>query len=176
LPSAIHFDIAKKLFFTHQIREQNQNNYDTDLLTIYSLRLSLESRIRKLLGIDYATSKGKSIPLSTLIKVSKDLKTVRYSDDFNWIEIEWINDWLNHHMHRHIRPYPWVIFQTIEALKSFLDPKEPLFVEGRTIYSFYNATYVDNEAEFQKEIETSLKLEYPEIEIEWLASREIMKP
>ena len=175
LPSAIHFDIAKRLFFNHQIRNQNQNNYTTDLLTIYSLRLSLESRIRGLLGIDYATNKGKNIGLSTFIKVSKELQSVKYADDFNWTEIEWINDWLNHHMHRHIRPYPWVIYQAIEALKSFLDPKEPLIIEGRTVYSFYSATYVHNEKELEKEIESALKLEYPEIDIKWLSEREIVK-
>jgi hypothetical protein len=176
LPSAIHFDIAKRLFYTHQIREQNQNNYNTDLLTIYSLRLSLESRIRGLLGIDFATIKGKNIGLATLIKVSKELKTVKYSGGFNWTEIEWVNDWLNHHMHRHIRPYPWVIYQAIETLKSFVDPKEPIHLDGKTKFSFYNATYVDNETELEKEIEANLKLEYPEIKIEWLTKREIAKP
>jgi hypothetical protein len=175
LPSAIHFDIAKRLFLTHQIRKQNQNSYNTDLLTIYSLRLSLESRIRGLLGIDYATNKGKSIGLAILIKVSKKLKSVSYSNEFNWTEIEWINDWLNHHMHRHIRPYPWLIYQAIETLKSFLDPKEPRLIEDRTVYSFYNATYVRNEIELEKEIDTTLKLEYPEIEIKWLSKREIVK-
>lgn len=176
LPSAIHFDAAKKLFYTHQIREQNQNNYNTDLLTIYSLRLALESRIRKLLGVDYATNKGKSIGLTTLIKVSKDLKSVTYSNDFNWTEIEWVNDWLNHHMHRHIRPYPWVIFQALETLKPFVDPKEPIFVNEKKIYSFYSATYVHNEEEFEQELETALKQEYPDIEITWLTKREIVKP
>jgi hypothetical protein len=175
LPSAVHFDAAKRLFYTHQIREQNQNNYNTDLLTIYSLRLALESRIRGLLGIDYAISKGKNIGLATLIKVSKDLKSVSYSG-FNWTEIEWVNDWLNHHMHRHIRPYPWVIFQAIETLKSFVDPKEPLLINQKTIYSFYNATYVHNEEEFEQEIEAALKQEYPEIKIMWLTRREIVKP
>jgi hypothetical protein len=60
LPSATHFDIAKRLFLTHQIGDQNQNNYGTDILTIYSLRLSLESRIRGLLGIDFATPQRKA--------------------------------------------------------------------------------------------------------------------
>jgi len=175
LPSAIHFDIAKRLFFTHQIRDQNQNNYNTDLLTIYSLRLSLESRIRGLLGIDYATSRGKNIGLSSLIEVSKGLKSVLYSNEVNWAEIEWINEWINHHMHRHIRPYPWIIFQAIESLKSFVDPKEPFVDEERIVYSFYSATYVQNEEEFHEEVFITLEQKYPEIEIKWLTKREIMK-
>jgi hypothetical protein len=175
LPSAIHFDIARRLFNTHQIRDQNQNNYNTDLLSIYALRLSLESRIRGLLGIDYATNKGKNVGLTSLIKVCKGLKSVEYSDPVNWTEIDWINDWINHHMHRQIRPYPWIIYQAIESLKSFVDPKEPFVRGSGTVYSFYSATYVENEEELHNEIESALKLEYPEIEITWLSSREIMK-
>ncbi len=177
LPSAIHFDTAQRLFYSHQIREQNQNNYNTDLLTIYALRLALESRIKGLLGIDYAINKGKNIGLASLIKVCKELKSVKYSDAVNWTEIEWVNDWINHHMHRHIRPYPWIIYQAIESLKSFIDPKEPFVTESRTTYSFYSATYVQNEEELQKEIDYTLKMQNQnhEIEIVWLSGREIMK-
>ena len=176
LPSAIHFDTAKRLFFTHQIAKQNQDNYGTDLLAIYALRLSLESRVRGLLGIDYATNNGKSIGLATLIEVSKNLKSVSYSADFNWTEIEWINEWLNHHMHRNIRSYTWVIYQAIEALQSFLSPKKPLLIEGSTVYSFYNATCVHDEIELEKEIESTLRLKCPEIKIKWHSKREILKP
>jgi hypothetical protein len=62
------------------------------------------------------TCKGKNIGLNSLIKLSKELKTVKYSKAVNWTEIEWINIWINHHMHRHIRPYPWVIYQAIELI------------------------------------------------------------
>jgi hypothetical protein len=175
LPSAIHFDIAKSLFFTHQIRDKNQNNYDMDLLAIYALRLSLESRIKGLLGIDYAISRGRKIGLSSLIEVSKGLKNVIYSNEVNWAEIEWINEWINHHMHRHIRPYPWIIFQAIESLKSFVDPKDPFVDKERTVYSFYSATYVQNEEELQEEVFTTLKQKYSSIEIKWLSKREIIK-
>ncbi|OCB75558.1 hypothetical protein B0A79_23895 [Flavobacterium piscis] len=176
LPSAIHFDIAQRLFITHKIRDQNQNNYNADLLTIYALRLALESRIRGLLGIDYATNKGKTVGLNSLIKISKDLKSVLYSKDLKWNEIEWVNKWINHHMHRHLRPYPWIIYLAIDSLKLFIDPKEPFIDEIRTVYSFYSATYVENEKDLHEEIESSLKHEYPEIEITWLAKREILKP
>ncbi len=175
LPSAIHFDTAKRLFSTHQIRNQRQNNYGLDLLTIFSLRLSLESRIRGLLGIDFATNNGKPVGLNLLIKVSKNLKSVSYSNSLNWNEIEWINDWINHHMHRLIRPYPWIIHQAIESLKSFVDPKEPIKIGDSIRYSFYSATLVENEENFHQEIETSLKTELPEIEINWKNEREIMR-
>ncbi|HYG03893.1 MAG TPA: hypothetical protein VD927_15705 [Chryseosolibacter sp.] len=174
LPSAIHFDIASRLFLTHQIRDQNQDNYGTDLLTIYSLRLSLESRIRGLLGIDFATINGKPVGLNKLIKVSKGLKSVKYSETVNWPAIEWINEWINHHMHRLLRPHPWVIHQAIESLKPFLDPQDPVTIDDRITYSFYSATYVVSERELHNEIESALKIECPAIVIKWKDNREIM--
>ncbi len=173
-PSAVQFDSAKRLFYNHQIREQNQNNYATDLLTLYAIRLSLESRVRGLLGIDYATVKGKNIGLSTLIKISKGLKSVEYSIKTEWTEIEWVNNWLNHHMHRHLRPYPWIIHQALEILRPFIDPKEPLIKLNRTIRSFYSATYVNDEIALEKEIESNLQELYPEVKIRWLDKREIV--
>lgn len=175
LPSAIHFDAAKRLFLTHQIRDQNQNNYNTDLLSVYALRLALENRVRGLLGIDYATNKGQIIGLNTFIKISKTLKSVRYSEMLNWTEVEWINSWVNHHMHRHLRPYPWIIHQAFESLQSFINPQEPILIEERSTYSFYSATCVPNEDEFHEEIGRALKIEYPDIQITWLNKREIMK-
>ncbi|QXP52615.1 hypothetical protein [Cellulophaga sp. HaHa_2_1] len=175
LPSAIQFDSAKRLFYNHQIREQNQNNYSTDLLTLYAIRLSLESRVRGLLGIDYATNNGKNIGLSTFIKIAKGLKYVEYSSNTEWTEIEWVNNWLNHHMHRHLRPYPWIIHQALEVLRPFVDPKEPLIKSNRTIHSFYSATYVVDESALQKEIEATLKELYSKVQIRWLDKREIVK-
>ena len=173
--SAIQFDNAKRLFYNHQIREQYQNNYSIDLLNLYAIRLSLESRVRGLLGIDYATTNGKNIGLSSLIKISKRLKCVEYSTKTEWTEIEWVNNWLNHHMHRHIRPYPWIIHQALEILKPFVDPKEPLIKSDRTIHSFYSATYVNDENALENEIELHLKELYQEVDIKWLNKREIVK-
>lgn len=173
--SAIYFDSAKRLFYNHQIREQYQNNYSTDLFTLYAIRLSLESRVRGLLGIDYATTNGTNIGLATLIKISKGLKSVEYSNKIEWTEIEWVNNWLNHHMHRHIRPHPWIIHQALEVLKPFVDPKEPLIKSRRTIHSFYSTTYVNDEEAFEKDIESNLNELYPDVKIKWLNKREIEK-
>lgn len=174
--SAIQFDNAKRLFYNHQIRKQYQNNYSVDLLVLYALRLSLESRVRGFLGVDYATlSRGNKIGLSTFIKIAKKIKSVVYSKEIDWIEIDWVNNWLNHHMHRHIRPYPWVIHQAIEILKPLIDPKEPLIKSGRVIYSYYSATYVNDESALKNEIELHLKELYPEVKIRWLNKREILK-
>lgn len=175
LPSAIHFDTAINLFYTHNIREQHKNNYSTDLLTIYGLRLSLESRIKGLLGIDFATYNGKPIGLNTFINISKNLKSVNYSKNINWTEIEWVNKWINHHMHRLVRPYPWIIHQAIETLKPFIYPKEPIKTNHKTTYSFYSTTIVENENELHNEVENALKSLNQTIDIQWKSSREIIQ-
>lgn len=175
LPSAIHFNTAKSLFYNHQLKDENQNNYAVDLLTLYAIRLSLENRVRRFLGIDFAENNRNRIGLSQLIKVSKKLKSVEYSKKFDWNEIEWVNNWLNHHMHRNIRPYPWNIHQAIESLDDLIDPKEPIKKGQRTIYSFYSATYVNDENEFNKEVEFILRQMFPHVKIHWLLRREIAK-
>jgi hypothetical protein len=173
LPSAIHFGNARSLFYLHKIPEKN-NNYDTDLIVIYAIRLSLESRIKGLLGIDYVTENGIPIGLAKLIKVSKELKSVKYSDKFNWIEIQWVNEWLNHHLHRLLRPYPWVIHQAIEVLQPFLSPKEPIINQHTMRYSFYSASIVENEKIFKTEVETALNLQGSNINIQWKFQQEVM--
>lgn len=174
--SAVQFNNAERLFYKHQIGEHSQNNYSTDILTLYALRLSLESRVRGLLGIDYATIRGKYVGLSTLIKMSKGLNSVEYGKKVDWTEIEWVNNWLNHFMHRHLRPYPWIIHQAIQVLKPFINPKELLIKSNRTIRSFFNATYVNDESELEKEIESTLKEIDSEVKIKWQLKREIVKP
>jgi hypothetical protein len=173
LPSAIHFDIAKRLFLTHQIRDQHQDNYGSDLLTVYTLRLSLESRIKGLLGIDYADTKGKPIGLNSLIEIAKELKSIKYSDKFSWQEIDWVNKWINHHIHRSLRPHPWIIFQALLSLEPLLSPKEAIETKDNRIYSWYSATFVEDELTLHEEIDSALKTKDPEIKIAWLAKREV---
>jgi hypothetical protein len=173
LPSAIHFDIAQRLFLTHQIRDQHQDNYGSDLLTVYTLRLSLESRIKGLLGIDYIDTKGKPVGLNSLIEIAKELKSIKYSDKFSWQEIDWVNKWINHHIHRSLRPHPWIIFQALLSLEPLLAPKEAIEIGDTTIYSWYSATFVENEQTLQEEIDSALKIKYNDIKIAWLAKREV---
>ena len=176
LPSAVHFDNAKILFYSHDIRKQFQDNYSVDLLVIYGIRLSLESRIKRLLGIDYViTSKKHNIGLSQFIEISKMLKHVEYAKEIDWEEIDWIVKWLNHFIHRLIRPYPWVIHQCIVILENFVSPRSILTTSNKKILSFYSATVVLNEEKLKNEIERHLKKIDEEIIIRWTDYREILK-
>jgi len=173
-PTRSHFRNVKNLFYEHQILESQKGNFDTDLLVTYGLRLSLEKRIRGLLGIDIATVKSKPVGLSSLIDVAKKLKNVNYSQDIRWDEIKKLNNWINHYIHRNIRPYTWTIHEAIQILEPLMNPKKPIIENGNKRYSANASTYVINEEELKNEIESLLKSKFPEVKVQWLPEREIL--
>ncbi len=173
LPSAIHFKNSRSLFYFHKIPEGN-NNYDTDLITLYAIRLSLESRIKGLLGIDFITENGKPIGLGKMINISKQLRSVKFNKNFSWNEVQWVNEWLNHHMHRLLRPYPWIIHQAIEILQPLLLPQEPVITENTKKFSFYSASIIENNVDFKKEVKLALGTTNSNVKIQWKLQREIM--
>lgn len=173
LPSAIHFKNSRSLFYFHKIPEGN-NNYDTDLITLYAIRLSLESRIKGLLGIDFITENGKPISLGKMINISKQLKSVKFNKNFSWNEVQWVNEWLNHHMHRLLRPYPWIIHQAIEILQPLLLPLKPVITENAKKFSFYSASIIENNVDFKKEVTLAFETTNSNVKIQWKLQREIM--
>lgn len=174
-PSTLHFTLASHLFYNHDIRNDCQSNNGVDLLVVYYLRLALESRVKRLLGVNSVKTKnGGNLGLDNLIGICRSLKNTTYSKDINWNEIVSVNKWLNHYIHRNIRPYPWSIYQAIKALEGFIDPKEPVFYNGRRTYSFYSATYIEDEDIFHDEVNDALTSKYPDIKIRWLRQREIL--
>jgi len=175
LPSTIHFEIANRLFQSGNFESSDNDNYSTDLLALFGLRLALEKRIKGLLGIDSASDNGKDIGLSVLIETCTRLNAVLYSKDFMWPEIKLLNTWINHHVHRAIRPYPWSLFMAFETLRPFISPKKVLHINGRKINSWYSATFVSDEQILQEEIEQILNEKSSDIKIKWLPKREIAK-
>ena len=174
--STIHFHSAKNLFFNHQILKSHQDNYMSDLLTVYSLRLSLEKKIRAMLGIDYAKkSNGSKVGLSTFIDTLKEITCIQYFEKIDWQEIILVNDWANHFMHRHIRPYPWTIYQAILILEPLLNSKKPIKLKsGQNLYSFDSPGYIEKEKEYDEEIEKILNRKIPDIQISKLDYKEIV--
>ena len=74
--------------------------------------------------------------------------------------------WLNHHMHRNIRPEPYIIHTVLKYLK-------PIFTAGKkelggsTLYSFDMSAYVEDSEAYHEEIEMKLKKKYPGYNIMW---------
>lgn len=173
IPSSIHYKHAKSLFYRHDLPQDSKNNYASDLLVLYAVRLALEKRIRGFLGIDFATIHDKPVGLSKLINICKSLKEIQYATTINWQEISWVNVWLNHYMHRHLRPFPWTIHQIFEILDSVLNPT--MYKHGdREIHSFYASTVVFDHEQFSKEVLSKLKDLNNDIEVKWAWEKEVL--
>lgn len=174
LPTGLHYKQVEWLFYKNRLPDETKNRYHLDLLILYGLRLSLEKRILGFLGIDYLLSHGKPVGLSRILPIVANLKNVVFDPNINWDEIKMVNDWLNHFMHRHLRPYPWVIHQVFEVLNPLLLPGQ--VSEGNTIYgSAYASTFVKDESKLQTEIELSLRNVFSDLKIQWANRREILK-
>lgn len=174
LPTGLHYKQMEWLFYKNRLPDETKNRYHLDLLILYGLRLSLEKRILGFLGIDYLSSHGKPVGLSKILPNVAKLKSVIFDPNINWDEIRMVNDWLNHFMHRHLRPYPWVIHQVFEVLNPLLLPGR--ISDGNTVYgSAYASTFVEDESKLQAEIELSLRAEFSDLKIQWADRREILK-
>lgn len=174
LPSFIHFKHAQELFYNHEIRKDFRNNYSIDLLVLYSLRLTLEKRVNGILGIDYIKNKhGKAIGLQNKIKITKGLKNIEYPQNLKWDEIGFINDWLNHYMHRNIRPYPWIIHQAFDILDNLLGMVETKDSKSRSM-SYYGSTIVQDSAKLDIEVKELIEENFPDSTVRWKKRQEIL--
>jgi len=174
-PSFIHFEQTESLFYKNQLPEKEVTRYNIDLLVVYSLRLSLEKRILGFLGIDFIEQDGKPpVGFSKLYPIIKNLENIEYRNGINWEEIKMVNEWLNHFIHRHFRPFPWSIHQAIQVIN-------PLFYIGDfdeygTKYSsIYASTIVRDERKLHAEIEKKIKAVLGDATIYWAHDREILE-
>jgi len=175
LPSTIHFKHAISLFFKKGLSTETNDSYEFDLLVLYALRLSLEKRIHGILKTDFIkSSNNKPVGLRRLIRIAKKLKNINYSEGIKWNQIEWVNDWLNHHIHRNLRPYPWIIFQAIKVMEELLEPKS-YETENSKGFSFYGSTTSNDLEILKNEIESKILAEIPNAIIRWAHTHEVQK-
>lgn len=175
LPSTVHFKHATSLFFQKSLATETNDSYEFDLLVLYALRLSLEKRVHGILSTDFVkSSNNKPIGLSRLIGIAKTLENIKYSKVIKWNQIEWVNDWLNHHIHRNLRPYPWIIYQAIEVMEELLEPKR-YETKNSKGYSFYGSTTSTDLKALRAEIESKILNEIPNAKIRWAHTHEVQK-
>lgn len=170
LPSTVHYGHAKKLFFDKTLLPTTNGSYSFDLTTLYILRLSIEKRIKGILGLDFIkrSTKNTFIGLKQIINIAKKLKTVKYDESINWHQIIWVNDWLNHHIHRNLRPYPWVIYQSILVLDTILE-----IVEHNGGYSYYGSSVTTDKVILRQEIEDEILHFFPDASIFWANTHKV---
>lgn len=153
--SQVHFKNATSLFYQCKLPDKLIKRYHQDVLVLYALRLSMERRVLNFLGIDYLESSKGIIGLMSLLRIAKKLKNIEYHPGIKWEEIDWVLYWLNHLMHRGVRPHPWTIHQAIEVLNPLFNPGKK--VSGKRIsWSIYASTYVEDEEMFHNELVQAL--------------------
>lgn len=173
MPSTIHYKHAKWLFYHSQLPKDADRRYDLDLLVLYALRLALEKRILGFLMIDFIMVNRRPVGFSKLYPIIKGLESIEYKKEINWIEIELVNNWLNHFMHRHIRPYPWIIHQAFEVLNPLLEKGERKIGDQRYL-SYYASTFVKDEVQYKKEIVDKILKQIPNAKIQWSNDKELL--
>jgi len=174
LPSFVHFKQIKSLFEDKQLGCSVGKSNDYDLLSVFGARLALEKRVLGLLKIDYALVAGKPIGISKLINLVESLDSIEFHHNLDWKLIQKVNKWLNHYIHRQLRPWPWSIFQIYQYLDVILE-NGVIEKDGRTIYSFYYSTVVVDEKKLDEELRTKLSTEFRDISIKWRHVREAVK-
>ncbi|MGK0308575.1 MAG: hypothetical protein ACI8RP_001538 [Urechidicola sp.] len=174
LPSFIHFKHANSLFRDKKLGCELKRSNHYDLLSVFGARLALEKRVFSLLKIDYALINDKPISMSKILDLIQNLESIQFSDDLDWKLIIKVNTWLNHYIHRQLRPLPWVIWKVYHYLNVIL---ESGVVEhnGKKIYSFYYSTIVVDEQKLDDEIQQKVKEEFGDIQIQWSHIREAVK-
>lgn len=174
LPSTIHYKHAEYLFYNNTLPKDADKRYSIDILVLYAMRLALEKRILAFLAIDYIeTENGGPVMLSRLFPVIKRLENIEFKPGVNFEQIKWVWDWLNHYMHRHLRPYPWVIHQAFQILNVLLLPSKKV-TPLTTIHSFYASTVVRNWKDVKNEIQKAVEEEINGAKIKWRKEIELL--
>lgn len=173
--TSIEFKLLKNLFYTNSL-PATINRYELDHIIIPYLRTILESKIKKILGIDTLTdSKNQEIKTSKIIDILFKIGGVsleKKSFDIEMLKL--IMSWLNHHMHRNIRPESYIIHSVLNYLSPIFKPgKREL--ENSTLYSIDMSAYVEDKDSFQKEIEANLSIRHPGYKVIW-TDKEIATP
>lgn len=176
LPDFVHFGYAKNLFYHNYISKNELKRSSIDLVVIYIMRLSLEQAIFGLLSVSLIKSNnGRPLGFSKLYNIVRALKNVEYTNDISWDEIELVNKFLNHHIHRHFQPAPWLIQESIEVLNPLIGlrtHKENGKFRGGHWGKFAATT---NKSALKKEIDSLIKEMFNPSEIWWFGEPKVFE-
>lgn len=171
-PSFTYWNLVESLNLSKEVSKSTGSS-SNDLPILYLMRLSLESRVHGFLGIDFISANGKRVELSQLIKISKELKSLKFDPKINWDRIEKINVWMNHFMHRHIRPFPWTIDLAIKELRPLFSWSNREHIDFEE-FGWYLSTIATSQNELLREIKSKLQERFGEdVSIKWSGTHEI---
>lgn len=159
ISSFSHFQMTKSLFENNSLPTKMDNRIHLDLPVLYLLRLSLEGRVHGFLGIDIIRIKNRPLDFSKILKITSKMKSISFNSEINWCNISIVNDWINHFMHRHLRPYPWTIFYAIKIISPLFEKGVFRFSDGMT-HSIYASTQIQNRESLKNELIEIVKTDY----------------
>jgi hypothetical protein len=171
METSMQFHFLENLFFSHRI-PPSADKYQIDHLTVPFLRALLESKIKQVLGIDILRDESnKSIEVSKILKLFSELKSIKLNKSFETGILKLIMEWLNHYMHRNIRPEPYVFNSVLEFLRPIFTPGN-ISSKNRKLYSINSSAFVEDLEIYHNEVELKLQKKFPNCFIVW-TSKEV---
>ncbi len=156
-PTPSQFDLLKSIFYKNNIPE-NRDKYLIDLVTVPILRTILESKVKSILGIDIINdSKNRAIEVSKLLGLISKSKVLKVHKSLELSNLNQIFEWLNHMMHRNVRPDVFVLHCVLQYLQPIF---ESSWIEKDTRWSIYASAFVHDIAEYKEEIKNICEREF----------------
>lgn len=171
-PSLVHYRQVQDLFYNNTLKPDTEDRYHLDHTVVFWLRTALEQRVKGILGIDtLETQNGHSLGLAGMLDIVAQLQLIQFDPRINWNDIKKVNKWLSHHLHRGLRPAPWVIHQAFEVLNVLLTPGQ---YKNEPQWSWYSSstTSADKDALRAEILEIAGRNNRPRIT--WLKDHEVL--
>ncbi len=163
-PTPYQFDLLISIFYQNTIKESH-DKYLIDLVVVPILRTILESKVKSILGIDIINdSKGRPIEISKLLSLISKSKVLIKHKSLELSNLKQIFEWLNHMMHRNIRPDIFVLHFVIKYLQPIF---ESSWLEKETRWSIFASALVPDINDYKKEIKSICEKEFEGSQIYW---------
>ncbi len=164
--TSIQHKIVEYLFYKNSL-PKNASKYDLEHLTIPFLRTILESKIKGILGVDILRNdKNLSIDLSDLLKILPDLKSISLHKAYAPNILSMIMKWLNHFMHRNLRPESYILYQLLQYIDPLFRPGKITHEDG-VLFSINSSAFTNDIDAYHAEVENILSSKFPGCYIQW---------
>lgn len=164
--TSIQHKIVESLFYKNLL-PKNASKYDLEHLTVPFLRTILESKIKGILGIDILRNERNSaIELPDLLKILPDLKSISLHNAYDPNILSMIMKWLNHFMHRNLRPESYIVYQILQYIDPLFRPGKITHQDG-ILFSINSSAFTNDIDAYHSEVENILSSKFPGCYIQW---------
>ena len=164
--TSIQHKIVEYLFYKNSL-PKNASKYDLEHLTVPFLRTILESKIKRILGVDILRNeKNLAIDLSVLLKILPELKSISLHKAYDPNILSMIMKWLNHFMHRNLRPESYILYQVLQYIDPLFSPGKITHKNG-VLFSLNSSAFTNDIDAYHSEVENILSSKFPGCYIQW---------